>query len=128
VGTSLVNQPGGATFTLVGSDAPFTLFHLDHQVSVLRACVVEAADGAFVGDLDRERFVRRNSTATAFFGLIWDGTVTRHPRSTPFAVRNGAYRVEPSIVKALGQTTSPDHVERWTSPVIGIARPGGSPP
>ena len=33
VGTGLVNQPGGAAFTLVGDDIPFILFHLDHQVT-----------------------------------------------------------------------------------------------
>ena len=125
VGTSLVNQPSGATFTLAGNDAPFILFHLEHQVSVLRARVLEAATGAFVGDLDRERFVPRNSTATSFFGLIWDGTVTRRHWNTPVAVPNGAYRVELSIVKALGQATNANHVEQWTSPIIGIARPGG---
>jgi hypothetical protein len=38
-------------------------------------------------------------------------------------VPDGAYIVEISVQKALGEDDNPDHWETWTSPVITIARP-----
>ena len=72
-GTSLVNQPNGASFTLTGNDLPFFLFHLDHQVSRLRIEIFDAATGDSVGFADNERFVVRNSSPSAFFAFTWTG-------------------------------------------------------
>ena len=122
-GTSLVNQPGGASFTMTGTDTPFLLFHIDHQVTRLRAKVIDAATGDTVGYADDERFVGRNSTATAFFAIMWDGTASGRPSQAAEPVPNGAYKIELSILKALGDPRNPDHTEVWTSPTITIARP-----
>jgi minor extracellular serine protease Vpr len=39
------------------------------------------------------------------------------------AVPNGAYRLELSVLKALGDRSNPAHFEHWSSPTITIARP-----
>jgi hypothetical protein len=38
-------------------------------------------------------------------------------------VPNGAYRIEMSVLKALGDPLNPADVERWTAPTIVISRP-----
>jgi subtilisin family serine protease len=122
VGSSLVNQPNGATFTLAGTDRPFILFHLDHQIARLRATIIDAATGERLGFSDREAFVGRNSTAASFFALQWDGTFTPNRWAEPQAVPNGTYLFEIRVLKALGDPRNPAHRELWTSPPIGIAR------
>lgn len=119
----LVNQPSGATYTLVGDDVPFILFHLDHQVRALKMEVVDVATGRSLHFADDEDFLPRNSAATSFFGFAWDGTTTRRPGGRPREVPNGTYRIELSALKALGNPTNPAHTERWTSPDITIVRP-----
>jgi hypothetical protein len=117
-----VNQPNGATFTLAGTDRPFILFHLDHQIARLRATIIDAATGERLGFSDREAFVGRNSTAASFFALQWDGTFTPNRWAEPQAVPNGTYLFEIRVLKALGDPRNPAHRELWTSPPIGIAR------
>ena len=121
-GTSLINQPGGATFTMAGADTPFILFHLEHQVARLQAAIIDVATGQCYGFLDDEQFVGRNSTATAFFALTWDGTYRPDPDGTPIPVPNGVYRIDLSTLKALGDPDNAAHTEHWSSPPIGVAR------
>jgi minor extracellular serine protease Vpr len=73
--------------------------------------------------VDVEKFLPRNSTPTAFFGISWDGTVIRRNGTIVGPIPNGTYRVDLSVLKALGDRDNPAHVERWTSPEITIARP-----
>ena len=122
-GTDLVNQPNGATFTLVGDDVPLILLHLDHQVRTLKMEVFEQSKGRSVGFADIEQFLPRNSTATSFFGLAWDGTVTKKQDGKPRPVPNGVYQIDLSVLKALGDPANPEHTEHWSSPNIQIARP-----
>ncbi len=121
VGGSFYNQPGGATFTLVGTDIPYILLHLDHQVRKLRMEVFNAITGQAWGRAFDFDYVGRNSTATSFFAFAWDGTTTRGNRS--YTVPNGGYIIRLSIQKALGSDNNPAHWETWTSPVITLARP-----
>ncbi len=123
VGASLVNQPNGATYTMVGDDVPFILFHLDHQVRELKMEVVDVATGRSLNFADDEDFLPRNSAATSFFAFVWDGTTTRRQGGRSREVPNGTYRIELSVLKALGNPRNPAHTERWTSPEITIARP-----
>ncbi|MGE3511055.1 MAG: S8 family serine peptidase [Vicinamibacterales bacterium] len=123
VGTNLVRQPGGATYTLSAGDSPILLFHLEHQVRALRVDVRDAATGASLGWAMTQDFVGRNSTATAFFSFSWDGTTTARRGATPIPVPNGSYRLEISVLKALGNRQDPAHTERWTTPTVVIARP-----
>jgi len=123
VGTSLVNQPTGAAFTLVGNDLPFILLHLDHQVTNLKLEVINVVTEQPVGFADIEEFLPRNSTATSFFAFTWDGTTMKRAGGKLHTVPNGSYRFELTVLKALGDPDNPVHTERWPSPTIVISRP-----
>lgn len=120
IGASLVKQIDGATFTLAGDDLPYILVHLDHPVARLRVEVCDAKGKAWHRALD-ETYVGRNSTATGFFALAWDG-MTFSGRKV-YAVPDGAYVMKLSVLKALGDENNPAHWEAWTSPVFIIDRP-----
>jgi minor extracellular serine protease Vpr len=120
-GTTFTNQPGGATYTMVGQDTPQFVAHFDHQVRRLRIDIYNVATGKLVGRSHNQQYLGRNSGATTFFAFAWDGMVQKGPNT--FAVPNGTYRAELSVLKALGDESNPAHTERWTSPNITIARP-----
>lgn len=117
------NQPGGALFTLQGDDVPYILFHLDHQSRELKMEVFDVTTGRSLNFADDEDFLPRNSTPTGFFALPWDGTTMQRAGGRARTAPNGTYRIELSILKALGDRRNPAHFERWTSPNITIARP-----
>ena len=123
IGTSFFNQPAGASFTLQGTDVPFILFHLDHQSRRLRIEVLDITTGQSLGFADDEAFLPRNSAATSIFAFPWDGTVIDTTAGGTRDVPDGAYRVEISVLKALGDPRNPSHKETWSSPPIVIARP-----
>ena len=122
-GGFLVNQPGGAAFTLVGDDIPFILVHLDHQVRDLKMEVINLVTGQPVGFADIEEFLPRNSVATSFFAFTWDGTTMKRAGGRLRTVPNGSYRLELSVLKALGDPDDSAHTEHWPSPTIVISRP-----
>jgi subtilisin family serine protease len=123
VGTSLVNQPAGAVYTLQGNDLPFIILHLNHQVRGLTMEVIDVATGKSLNFASDDDYLGRNSSATSAFLFAWDGTTTKRPGGKAKAVPNGTYRIELSALKALGNPKNPAHTERWTSPNIAIARP-----
>ena len=122
-GNQLVNQPNGATFTLVDPDLPFIVFHLDHPVRVLSMEVIEVSTGESFKFADFEEFVGRNAASNGVFLFPWDGTTTTRSGRRVFEVPDGTYRIELSVLKALGDRDNPAHVERWSSPEITLARP-----
>jgi subtilisin family serine protease len=123
-GSTLTNQPTGATFTMQGTDVPFVLYHLDHQVQLIKLKAVEVSTGRSFGVADRREYLARNSAPTSFFAFVWDGTTAHgHGSVPPTRVPNGTYRLEITVLKALGDRRQRSHVERWTSPDITIARP-----
>jgi len=119
----LHNQPNGATFTMQGNDVPFILLHLDHQSRNLKLEAIEVATGKSFNFADDEDYLGRNSRATSFFAFSWDGTTFRRQGGKLRAVPNGTYRLELSVLKALGDPNNPAHTEHWSSPNITIARP-----
>lgn len=120
IGPSFFNQPGGASYTLAGDDVPYILLHLDHQVRRLRLEVFDAVTGkAWHRALDIE-YVTRNTTATGFFSISWDGTTTAGKKI--YTVPNGQYIIKLSVQKALGDDENPAHWETWVSPPITIQR------
>ncbi len=124
VGTNLVNQPGGGTFSMVGDDVPQIVVHQDHQSRSIEMEVIDVATGASKGlafDLD---YNGRNSAAASFFVYAWDGTATRTAGRHTFTrtVPDGTYRLELRVLKALGNPVNPAHTEHWISPDITIAR------
>ncbi len=126
-GTSLTNQPGGATFTMADeSSIAYFLIHLDH---LSRRLVLEAYDadtGRFWHKVSLDEYVTRNSTPGGFFTFAWDGTTFRGKGTNPkqwTTVPNGRYIVKVRALKALGDDDNSADWETWTSPVITIARP-----
>jgi minor extracellular serine protease Vpr len=118
---------GGATFTMQGSDIPIVLYHLNHQARKLNIQVLNA-DGSFVQPVfnyaDKEVFLPRNSTSTAFFEFDWDGTRGQDNGNNKRKVLpNGTYMLKLSVLKALGNENNPADWETWTSPAFTIARP-----
>ncbi len=121
-GGSYVNQPGGATYSMVGNDIPFFPIHFDHQSRQVRMEVVDAVSGKSWHRAFETEHLGRNSTASGFFAFSWDG-VTTSGKSNTYVVPNGTYVAKLSVLKALGNASNPAHWERWDSPVITIARP-----
>ena len=121
VGTNLVPQVAGASFSLTGVDFPIIVFHLNHPISLLRAEVFDAVSGKSWHRFDNERDIRRSTSATSSFTLGWDGT-TFHGNAVD-VVPNGSYVVKLTVVRALGDESNPAHVETFTSPQFFLARP-----
>ena len=125
VGTNLVNQPTGATYSMVGTDIPFFVFHVDHPVRRLRMEVFDANSGVSQHRLADIEYLGRNTGAGSFYSVSWDGT-TYTGANRGLAVTtlpDGEYVVKFTVLKALGDESDPAHVESWTSPVITIDRP-----
>ncbi|MGE3704040.1 MAG: S8 family serine peptidase [Vicinamibacterales bacterium] len=124
IGTTLANQPVGAIYSMVGDDTPIIVFHLDHQVRTLRANVfrMKGTEAEWVGVADEQHFVARNSTATSFFVLAWNGVYVDKLTGTSVPAINGTYRIQLHALKAGGNKRNPAHYEEWTSPDIRIAR------
>ena len=112
---------GGATFTMVGTDIPSILVHLDHQSRLMRMEVFDATTGRAWHRAYEEQYLARNSTSTGFFAYAWDGTTVGGKKT--YTVPDGQYVIELSVLKALGDADNPAHWETWTSPVITIDRP-----
>jgi minor extracellular serine protease Vpr len=128
VGTSYVNQPAGASYTLVGNDIPYLLVHFDHQIQKFNVEIRQASNGQPVHPVFyyaiEEEFLPRNSTATSFFSFAWNGTRNHNNGNDNIKqVPNGQYVLVIKALKALGDESNPAHWETWTSPVITLARP-----
>jgi len=118
IGGSFENQPNGAAYSMVGSDIPFIIIHLDHQSRRLLMEVFDANTGTSFNKAEDDSYLPRNSGANTAFVLPWDGTTFRGTRTQ--VVPNGSYIIKLTVRKALG---SEEDVETWTSPVITLARP-----
>lgn len=121
VGANYSNRPAGGTFTMQGADVAYILAHFDHPSRVLKADVQDAKTGRNWHIAFQYPYLGRNSTATSFYALPWDGTTVAGNKV--YTVPNGQYRIVLTLVKALGDENNPADVETWTSPVITIARP-----
>jgi minor extracellular serine protease Vpr len=128
IGANYVNQPSGASYTLVGNDVPFLLIHLDHQSTRLQVEVRYASNGQLVHPVFfyaiDEEFLPRNATTTGFFAFPWDGRRQHNNGNDKTKeVPNGQYRLTVKVLKALGDPNNPAHTETFVSPVITLARP-----
>jgi hypothetical protein len=114
---------------MVDGNIPYILVHLEHPSRTIRVDLFEAATGAPVHPVFNNAFVEhynsRNSTATGFFALAWDGTRQHNNGKGNDNVKvlpNGDYIMKLSVLKANGDAANPAHWEVWTSPVVTIAR------
>jgi hypothetical protein len=128
VGTNLVNQPAGATYTLVGNDVPFLVLHFDHQVQRMEVEIRDAVTGQKLhpvfSNAIEEEFIPRNTGAATFFSFAWDGTRQHNNGNDKVkVVPDGQYRLTVKVLKALGDENNPAHWETWTSPVVTLDRP-----
>ncbi len=115
----------GDVFTLQGADIPYLLVHLDHQSRLLQVEIFSEAGKAWHRAYNLD-YLPRNSTATGFFALGWDGyTFTGKGKNASqwYAVPDGTYYMKLSVLKALGDPNNPAHWETWTSPLFVIDRP-----
>ena len=121
VGTSLVKQTDGAVYSLIGTDIPILVLHVENSVSLLRAEVFEVGTNKTWHRFDNESDLGHNSSATAFYTLGWDGTTVNGNKEN--VVPNGNYYIVMTVVRALGDANNPAHVETFTSPTFFLARP-----
>lgn len=117
----IIRLPFGGTFSMVGSDHPLVLYHLDHPASELKFEVLEADTGRSWHRIDRTKWVRRNTGATAISLLDWDGSTVFGKKV--LTVPDGRYVIRLSVLRALAETNSPEGWETWTSPVLTLDRP-----
>ena len=120
-GATFFNQTAGATYTMAGVDIPRVLVHFDHQLRSYKVEVFDADTGKAWHKAFSQEWVGRNTGATSFFTLSWDGTTTNGKQTQ--TVPNGRYVLKLTVVKALGDGNNPADTETWTSPVVTIARP-----
>jgi minor extracellular serine protease Vpr len=110
----------GTPFTMVGADVPYILVHLDHQARLLRVTAISRT-GVNWGEAYLDEFLTRNSTATSFFAIAWDGTTMQGGQLKP--VPNGQYSLKLEVLKALGDENNPAHWETWQSPYLAVKKP-----
>ena len=133
VGGTYTPVPGG-TWSMEGTDVPYILLHLDHQVRTLIVNIRDAATGELVHPVFHRAFQvdyhPRNSAATSFFAYPWDGERTHGNwfgwgffKGVTKPVPSGDYLLELKVLKAGGHPFDQTHWETWTSPVITVARP-----
>ena len=120
-GATFTKQAAGAIFTFQGTDIPYILIHLDHQVRRLRAEVFNSQTGQSWFRAFELQYFERNSAATSFFAFSWDGITTAGNKA--YQVPNGQYIIKLSVEKALGDDSNPAHWESWDSPSFTINRP-----
>ncbi|HET7788947.1 MAG TPA: S8 family serine peptidase [Myxococcales bacterium] len=124
VGASFVKESAGATFDLAAGDFPTVLAHLDHQSRIFQMEVFDAVTGRAWHRAFRDDYEVRNSTATGFFALAWDGTTGIGAKNgfKTVTVPAGQYVLKLSVLKALGDENNPADWETWTSPAFNITR------
>jgi minor extracellular serine protease Vpr len=118
---TFTNQPNGATFTMTATDRPQILAHFDHQSRKLVMDVWDVVKDRKVGSFLKDEYLGRNSSPTSFFAFEWDGQVPKN--GVLVAVPDGQYRIQVSVLKALGDPKDFAHTEIWDSPIITVDRP-----
>jgi subtilisin family serine protease len=115
-----LTDPTDWTFTMVGTDIPYFLVHLEHQSRLFRIEVFDQSGKSWHRAYN-ETYMPRNSSATGFFAFPFDSfTFAGHKT---YELPDGMYYAKLSVLKALGDSSNPAHWETWTSPMFVIDRP-----
>jgi minor extracellular serine protease Vpr len=128
--TGFTRQPDDALYSREGAGAPVVLFHLEHQARRVELHVLDATTGQRLGLFYAQDFWARNSTATAFYTITWNGTVQAVDPERGAAVRNlpnGSYKLLLRVQKPAA-LNEPNTVvwEEWISPTIRLGGVGTS--
>jgi len=115
-----VTDPTDWTFTMVDTDVPFFLIHLDHQSRSMKMEVFTAS-GKSYHTFFKEEYLPRNAASTGFFAFPFDGVT--YAGKKVYQVPDGTYYVKVSVLKANGDASIPADWETWTSPMFVIDRP-----
>jgi minor extracellular serine protease Vpr len=133
--SGFIGAPTGGSWSQPSRDPVVLLWHLDYQVQELTVTLVDAATGqpATTGGRNPVLFdvtgVSRNSTANAFSGLVWDGTVsfTDHGQKASThrrAVPAGTYELVLTATKNKSFTDArANQAQVWTSPPFTLRNP-----
>jgi subtilisin family serine protease len=122
--TGFSRQPEGELYTREGAGMPVVVFHLEHQARRVELYVLDAATGERIGLVDATDYWARNSTATAFFTITWNGTVLASDPQRGEVSRDlptGSYKLLLRVQKPAA-LNEPDTVvwEEWVSPTIRL--------
>ncbi|MFD7320795.1 S8 family serine peptidase [Streptomyces sp. NPDC059875] len=108
------------TFSMAGgTNVPYVLAHLDHQVRRVRIEVFEAATGRAWHTAVDFQYHRRSAGPDDFYFFPFNGVTKRGNRT--LTVPDGEYVLKLTVIKALG--SEPADTETWTSPTFAIDRP-----
>jgi hypothetical protein len=128
-----VEPATGGTYTLANEQQiPQVLLHFDHQPRRLEIEVVKATGAKLhpvFSNVYEQDYLPKNSTAGGFFAFPWEGGRLHSNGQGSKAglawktVPDGQYKLNVSVLKALGDASNPAHWETWTSPTITIDRP-----
>jgi len=113
--------PNGDMFTLAPGDIPYLVPHFHHAVRRLRIEVFDAVKHKPYGTVIDAEFVGPSTAANNAELYAWNGTTVFQKKVS--LVPNGAYVLELSVLKALGDAGNPDDWETWTSPTITLNHP-----
>jgi len=116
-----LSLPSDWNFTMVETDIPFILVHLNHQSRQMKMEVFDAVSGKSWHAFSKDEYLPRNAGSTGFFAFPFDGVTYAGKKS--YIVPDGTYVIKLSVLKALGDASNPAHWEYWTSPAFTIVRP-----
>ncbi|MCU0698938.1 MAG: S8 family serine peptidase [Myxococcaceae bacterium] len=120
-GPAFTPLPDGGVFTLAGTDTPTVVVHLDHFSRTFALDAIDADTGKPWGTFFSMEYVGKDYTATAWQRVQWDGFTTFDKRRA--LVPNGRYRIQMTVLKAMGDAGTPSDVERWVSPAFTLNHP-----
>ena len=113
--------PPGGSFTFTSAtQTPFFCQHFNHQSRTATFNARNTATNVTYPALSLN-FLPRNSSATGFFAIGWDGASGTGDARTN--VPNGTYEITIDVLKALGDPAAPAHTEHRSLGFLTIARP-----
>jgi subtilisin family serine protease len=112
------------TFSMAGTDFPYLVYQLGHQVTRLQVNVRDA-NGVLLGRAFSVANLRRSinqivGQPSSFFADRWDGTVQSGKAFK--TLPNGQYKLEISILRPLGDSAVGSHYETFTTQTFTVQR------
>ncbi len=122
---------GNPTYTMLGSDVPIVMLHLDYPVSDLTIDIykVNARGNLVTVHPLYAGWVRTGPMGKdpSYISARFTGRYTTTTGAKPKALPNGSYVFVVKALKALGDPANPAHTETWQSPVFTVSRGTANP-